>query len=64
MAGLFEAFRQIDGSARRVYEGTGLGLYLCRKLITLLGGEVRAESEFGVGSTFSFTLPRMPQPTL
>jgi signal transduction histidine kinase len=64
MAGLFEAFRQIDGSARRVYEGTGLGLHLCRKLITLLGGEVRAESEFGVGSTFSFTLPRMPQPTL
>lgn len=58
---LFEAFRQIDGSARRHYEGTGLGLYLCRKLLDLLGGEIWAESQFGTGSTFSFTLPLGPQ---
>jgi signal transduction histidine kinase len=54
---LFEAFRQVDGSARRIYEGTGLGLYLCRKLVTLLGGTIGAESVFGVGSRFSFHLP-------
>ncbi len=55
---LFEAFRQVDGSARRVYEGTGLGLYLCRKLVTMLGGSIGAESVFGVGSRFTFHLPR------
>jgi PAS domain S-box-containing protein len=54
---LFEAFHQVDSSARRVYEGTGLGLYLCRKLLDLMGGEIRAESEFGRGSRFIFTLP-------
>ena len=37
---LFEAFRQVDGSAKRVYEGTGLGLYLCRKLLSMMGGEI------------------------
>jgi signal transduction histidine kinase len=55
---LFEAFRQVDGSARRVYEGTGLGLYLCRQLASMLSGSISAESEFGHGSRFTFTLPR------
>lgn len=54
---LFQAFRQVEGSARRRYEGTGLGLYLCRKLLDLLGGEIRAESEPGKGSRFSVRLP-------
>ena len=54
---LFEAFRQIDGSAQRRYQGSGLGLYLCKRLITLLGGTIRVESEYGKGSTFIFTLP-------
>ncbi len=58
IAGLFQAFRQVDGSARRTYEGTGLGLYLCKKLSTMLAGSIRAESEFGVGSRFTVTLPR------
>ena len=57
MERLFEAFRQVDGSARRVYEGTGLGLHLCRKLATLLGGSISAESELGTGSKFTVTLP-------
>ena len=62
MGRLFEAFRQVDGSARRVYEGTGLGLHLCRKLATLLGGSIGAESEFGTGSKFTVTLPMEPSP--
>jgi len=57
---LFEAFRQIDGTAQRRYEGAGLGLHLCRKLVTLLGGSIRAESEYGRGSRFIFTLPVRP----
>ncbi len=58
LAQLFEAFRQVDGSARRTYEGTGLGLYLCKQLATMLGGSIAAESEFGKGSRFTVTLPR------
>lgn len=54
---LFEAFRQIDGSARRLYEGTGLGLYLSRKLVTLLGGTIGVDTEYGRGSTFHFWVP-------
>jgi signal transduction histidine kinase len=55
---LFEAFRQLDGTAKRLYEGTGLGLHLCRKLLALMGGEIGVESEFGKGSRFTFNLPR------
>jgi PAS domain S-box-containing protein len=57
MKQLFEAFRQIDGTAQRRYQGAGLGLYLCQKLVTLLGGNIWAESEYGRGSRFTFTLP-------
>jgi PAS domain S-box-containing protein len=58
MGMLFEAFRQLDGTARRVYEGTGLGLHLCRRLLTLMHGEMGVESEFSKGSRFCFTIPR------
>jgi PAS domain S-box-containing protein len=54
---LFEPFRQLDGSPRRVYEGTGLGLHLCRKLLDLMGGDIQVQSEFGSGSRFSFSVP-------
>ncbi len=54
---LFEAFRQLDGSPRRLYEGTGLGLHLCRKLLDLMGGDIQVHSEFGAGSRFSFSVP-------
>jgi signal transduction histidine kinase len=54
---LFEAFRQLDDTSRRVYEGTGLGLHLCRKLLKMMGGEISVVSEFGKGSRFTFTLP-------
>ena len=54
---LFEAFRQLDGTPRRLYEGTGLGLHLSRKLLDLMAGEIRVESEFRAGSRFSFSVP-------
>jgi len=60
---LFEAFRQLDGSPRRLYEGTGLGLHLCRKLLDLMGGDIQVHSEFGAGSRFSFSVPLDLTPT-
>ncbi len=54
---LFQPFRQVDSRISRQHEGTGLGLAICRRLAGLLGGEVRAESEMGVGSTFTLMLP-------
>ena len=55
---LFNAFEQLDRSSTRKYEGTGLGLHLCRNLAHLLGGELTVTSEYGKGSTFTFMLPR------
>jgi len=57
LATLFQPFRQIDSGLARNHEGTGLGLAICRRLADLMGGEIHAESEWGKGSTFSFTLP-------
>jgi PAS domain S-box-containing protein len=54
---LFQPFRQIDTGLARVHEGTGLGLAICHRLAILMGGEVHAESTWGVGSTFCLTLP-------
>jgi signal transduction histidine kinase len=54
---IFEEFRQIDGTARREFGGTGLGLALVKKFVQLQGGWVRVDSAPGKGSTFSFTLP-------
>ncbi len=54
---LFLAFEQVDRSTTRRFEGTGLGLYLCRNLAAMLGGELGMTSEFGKGSTFTLTLP-------
>ncbi|KAJ3027026.1 hypothetical protein HK097_006256, partial [Rhizophlyctis rosea] len=57
---LFDAFTQFDGDARRKFSGTGLGLYLCKKLSKLMEGDVSVESNVGQGSTFSFTVKLAP----
>lgn len=54
---LFQPFQQIDSSLTKNNKGTGLGLYLCKKLITLLGGNIFVKSEFGEGSEFSIEMP-------
>jgi signal transduction histidine kinase/DNA-binding response OmpR family regulator len=54
---IFERFYQADASATRRYEGTGIGLALARELVELHGGEIKAESTPGAGSTFTVALP-------
>ena len=55
---VFDHFEQVENSANRRYQGTGLGLSLTKKLVELHGGSLRAESEGeGQGSTFRFAIP-------
>jgi signal transduction histidine kinase len=54
---IFDPFKQVDSSSNRKYGGTGLGLALVKKYVEMHGGEIWIESEVGVGSTFTFTLP-------
>jgi len=59
---LFKKFYQVDTSLTREVGGSGLGLAICKGLIEEHGGTIFAESAPGIGSTFTFTLPKSHQP--
>jgi PAS domain S-box-containing protein len=54
---LFESFRQLDISARKEYQGTGLGLNIVKSLVEMMNGKVEFDSEYGNGSRVSFEIP-------
>lgn len=54
---IFEEYAQVDTYLQKVHKGTGLGLYLSKKLVELLGGSVSVSSELGKGSMFSAIIP-------
>ncbi|MBN2044317.1 MAG: HAMP domain-containing histidine kinase [Anaerolineales bacterium] len=53
---IFQTFHQLDGSARRRYGGTGLGLAMAHQIVAAHGSEIRVKSSLGEGATFEFSL--------
>ena len=59
---IFLPFEQVDSSAARKHEGSGLGLALCREIVALHGGTIRVESEPGKGASFKVIIPAVSGP--
>ncbi|MFO1264307.1 MAG: response regulator [Rhodoferax sp.] len=67
---IFDGFAQAEASTTRRFGGTGLGLSICKRLVEMMGGDLRVRSTLGQGSVFDFTItlqkrpsPARPQPT-
>lgn len=58
MGTIFEAFQQLDMKKNRKSEGTGLGLPITKKLVNLMQGDIRVESEYGKGTRFTIQIPQ------
>ncbi|KPL01078.1 MAG: hypothetical protein AMJ91_01635 [candidate division Zixibacteria bacterium SM23_73_3] len=62
---IFDRLYQAANTDWMTHQGLGLGLYICREVVRLHGGDISVQSKLGKGSTFSFTLPKhVPQETL
>ena len=60
LAGLFEAFKQLDPLKNRDNKGTGLGLTITKLLVEMMNGTIDVESEYGKGTTFHVVIPKVP----
>lgn len=54
---IFDRFRKLENQRQHLYRGTGIGLFLVKQLVEIMGGKIWVESEIGKGSTFYFTIP-------
>ena len=59
---VFKMFQRLH--EREAFEGTGIGLAICRKIVERHGGEICVDGREGGGSVFSFTIPAVPSPSL
>jgi PAS domain S-box-containing protein len=57
LADIFSPFTQVDGSFTRSYQGAGLGLAICKRIVSLMGGSMSVESDHGQGTTFYVSIP-------
>lgn len=56
---IFNSFQEIDTHKSHTNKGTGLGLNICKELITMMNGDISVESTYGVGSKFTFTIDQI-----